>query len=60
VLLFFIDGAQLYAHKASDYWIYIWVILDLRPGLRYKKKFVVPGGIIPGPNRYGGYGLPEC
>lgn len=50
VLLFSIDGAQLYAHKASDCWIYIWVILDLRPGLRYKKKFVVPGGFIPGPN----------
>ncbi|KAJ7617321.1 hypothetical protein FB45DRAFT_1034612 [Roridomyces roridus] len=49
VLLFSIDGAQLYAHKESDCWIYIWIILDLRPGLRYKKKFVIPGGFIPGP-----------
>ncbi|KAJ7820012.1 hypothetical protein B0H14DRAFT_3876438 [Mycena olivaceomarginata] len=37
LLLFSIDSAQLYAHKASDCWIYIWVILDLRPRLRYKK-----------------------
>jgi len=47
VLLFSIDGAQLFAHKASDCWIYIWVILDLDPRIRYKKKYVLPGGIIP-------------
>ncbi len=26
------------------------VILNLSPDLRYKKKYVIPGGIIPGPN----------
>lgn len=51
VLIFSIDGAQLYAHKASDCWIYIWVLFDLSPDERYKKKHVLPGGFIPGPNK---------
>jgi hypothetical protein len=49
VLLFSIDGAQLYQSKASDTWIYIWVILDHAPDRRYTKKLVLPGGFIPGP-----------
>lgn len=51
VLMLSVDGAQLYAHKASDCWIYIWVIMDLSPDERYKKKHVLPGGFIPGPNK---------
>lgn len=51
VLMLSIDGAQLYQSKASDCWIYIWVVLDLPPHLRYKKKHVLPGGFIPGPNK---------
>jgi hypothetical protein len=51
VLMFSLDGAQLYAHKASDCWIYIWVLFDLSPDERYKKKHVLPGGFIPGPNK---------
>ena len=51
VLMFSIDGAQLYAHKASDCWIYIWVIMDFSPEERYKKDFVIPGGFIPGPKK---------
>lgn len=51
VLMFSIDGAQLYAHKASDCWIYIWVIMDFSPEERYKKEFVIPGGFIPGPKK---------
>lgn len=43
-----IDGAQLFEHKASDVWIYIWVIFDLAPDIRYKKKYVLPGGFFPG------------
>ena len=31
ILLFSLDGAQLYEHKQSDCWIYIWVILNLSP-----------------------------
>lgn len=49
-LLFSIDGAQLYAKKASACWIYIWVLLNLSPTRRYKKKHVFIGGFIPGPN----------
>ena len=51
VLMFSIDGAQLYASKASDCWIYIWVILDLPPDIRYQKRYVLPGGFISGPNK---------
>ncbi|KAF8225269.1 hypothetical protein L208DRAFT_1077201, partial [Tricholoma matsutake] len=49
-LLFSMDGTQLYCMKKSDCWIYIWVILDLSPKLHYKKKYVLPGGFIPGLN----------
>ncbi|PBK71782.1 hypothetical protein ARMSODRAFT_987561 [Armillaria solidipes] len=51
VLILSIDGAQLYQNKISDTWIYIWIILDHEPSVRYKKKNVLPGGIIPGPNK---------
>lgn len=50
VLMFAMDGAQLYRDKQSQCWIYIWVIVDLPPELRYKKRYVLPGGFIPGPN----------
>jgi len=50
VLMFSIDGAQLYALKASACWIYIWVLLNLEPSRRYKKQHVFIGGFIPGPN----------
>jgi hypothetical protein len=29
---------------------YIWVVLDHAPDVRYKKRLVLPGGFIPGPN----------
>jgi hypothetical protein len=51
VLLLSIDGAQLYAMKQSDCWMYIWVLCDLDSNLRYKKKYVIPGGTFPGPNK---------
>lgn len=50
VLMFSIDGAQLYAQKLSACWIYIWVLLNLSPTRRYQKKHVLIGGFIPGPN----------
>ncbi|RXW16086.1 hypothetical protein EST38_g9764 [Candolleomyces aberdarensis] len=34
VLMLSIDGAQLYEHKASDCWIYIWVLMDLPPDMQ--------------------------
>ena len=51
VLMLSLDGAQLYRYKMSDCWIYIWVIMDHAPDVRYKKKNVLPGGFIPGPNK---------
>ncbi|KLO11181.1 hypothetical protein SCHPADRAFT_831526, partial [Schizopora paradoxa] len=50
LLMFSLDGAQFYKGKQSDCHIYIWVIFNLSPDLRYKKRYVIPGGIIPGPN----------
>ena len=51
MLMMSFDGAQLYASKVSDCWIYIWVIFDHAPDGRYMKKCVLPGGFIPGPNK---------
>src|SRR5438309_689702 len=51
VLMLSIDGAQLYQSKQSDCWIYIWIVLNLAPNLRYKKHYVLIGAIIPGPNK---------
>lgn len=51
VLMFSIDGAQLYQMKASDCWISIWVIYDISPDRRYKKQYVMPGLFIPGPKK---------
>lgn len=51
VLMISMDGAQLYESKQSDCWIYIWVVMNHAPGDRYKKKYVLPGGFIPGPNK---------
>jgi hypothetical protein len=50
-LMLSLDGAQLYHYKQSDCWIYIWIIMDLPPNIRYHKKSVLIGGIIPGPNK---------
>ncbi|KZP29720.1 hypothetical protein FIBSPDRAFT_815810 [Athelia psychrophila] len=50
-LVLSIDGAQLYRNKVSECWIYIWVVLDHAPGVRYKKRHILPGGFIPGPNK---------
>ncbi|KAG2059895.1 hypothetical protein BDR06DRAFT_873084, partial [Suillus hirtellus] len=51
VLMFSIDGVQLYESKQSDCWIYIWVLFDHSPDQCYQKKHVLPGGIIPDPKR---------
>ncbi|CDO78075.1 hypothetical protein BN946_scf185020.g1 [Trametes cinnabarina] len=51
LLMFSIDGAQLYESKMSDCWVYIWVIYELGPEKRYKKRYVLPGAVIPGPEK---------
>ena len=50
VITFSIDGAKLYRNKDSDCWIYIWLIENLSPDKRFKKRFIIPGAVIPGPN----------
>lgn len=51
ILMFTLDGAQLYQNKQSDCWFFFWVLLNLPPELRYKKQFVLPAGFVPGPNK---------
>ena len=51
LLMILINGAQLFKSKESDFWIYIWVILELSPDHHYKKKHVLLGVIIPGPKK---------
>ncbi|KIK15072.1 hypothetical protein PISMIDRAFT_16793 [Pisolithus microcarpus 441] len=51
LLMISIDGAQLYDSKESDCWIYIWIVLELSPDHRYRKKHVLLGTIIPGPKK---------
>lgn len=46
-----LDGAQLYCDKESDCWIFVYIIHNLPPDLRYKKRFVIPAGFIPGPEK---------
>ena len=46
-----IDGAQLRADQPSEAWIFIWILHNLLPDLRYKKQFVILGAIVPGPNK---------
>lgn len=50
-VIFSMDGAQLFEHKASNCWIYIWILVDVAPDLRYKKKYILPGAIVPGPSK---------
>jgi hypothetical protein len=46
-----LDGAQLYPDKDSDCWIFVYIIHNLPPDLRYKKKLVIPTSFIPGPEK---------
>ncbi|KIJ57877.1 hypothetical protein HYDPIDRAFT_103669 [Hydnomerulius pinastri MD-312] len=51
VLTASLDGAQIFEDKDSDCWIYVWIIMNISPDKRYQKLQVLPGGIIPGPNK---------
>lgn len=51
ILMLSLDGAQLYAYKSLDAWIYIWVIFEHAPNVCYKKRHVLPGAVIPGLNK---------
>ena len=51
ILMFTLDGAQLYQNKKTDCYFFMWVLLNLPPEIRYKKQYVIPAGFIPGPNK---------
>ncbi|KIL54615.1 hypothetical protein M378DRAFT_134374 [Amanita muscaria Koide BX008] len=50
LVMFSWDGAQLYKDKQSDCFFGIWIVLNLSPEIRYKKKYILPALIIPGPS----------
>ena len=50
LVLFSLDGAQLYRDKHSDCYFFVWIILNLSPNFRYKKAYILPGSFVPGPN----------
>jgi hypothetical protein len=43
-----IDSAQLRPNQPSEAWVFIWIFHNLPPQFRYKKRFVIPGSIVPG------------
>ena len=52
ILMFLINGMQLFHNKLSDCWMNIWIIFNLDPKTgHYKKVSVLFGGTIPGPNK---------
>ncbi|KAF8548237.1 hypothetical protein OG21DRAFT_1423449, partial [Imleria badia] len=51
LIMFSIDGMQLYQNKASNCWMSIWVVFNRSPDIQYKKEYVLPGIIISGPNK---------
>jgi hypothetical protein len=51
IVSFSLDGAQLYQNKKSDTWIGIWSIYNYDPATRYTNKHILPGSVIPGPNK---------
>lgn len=46
-----IDGAQLRPDQPSETWVFIWIVHNLPPELRYTKAFVIPSAIVPGPKK---------
>ncbi|KAG1808271.1 uncharacterized protein BJ212DRAFT_1303141 [Suillus subaureus] len=51
ILMISMDGTQLYESKQSDCWIYIWIVMNHALGNHYKKKYILPSGFIPSPNK---------
>ncbi|KAL0057164.1 hypothetical protein AAF712_016206, partial [Marasmius tenuissimus] len=50
VIMMSLNGCQLYKNKTSDCWMYGFVLVNLFPDKRYKKKYFIPSSIFPGPN----------
>lgn len=48
---FAVDGAQLYDSTESDTQIGVWIIQEYNPKTRFKRKYVLPALIVPGPHK---------
>ncbi|KAG6914406.1 hypothetical protein DXG01_000540 [Tephrocybe rancida] len=51
MISFSVDGVQLYQNKKSDTWIGVFLVNNYSPNLCFKQTKVLPGIIIPGPNK---------
>ncbi|KIL54642.1 hypothetical protein M378DRAFT_92151, partial [Amanita muscaria Koide BX008] len=51
IVAFSLDGTQLYCNQESDCWFFMWMVFNLSPDLRYKKRYILPAGFVPGPNK---------
>ncbi|KAF5351556.1 hypothetical protein D9758_007159 [Tetrapyrgos nigripes] len=51
LLMISLDGCQVYRNKTPDCWIYVWLVLNLPVDKCYKKKCIIYGAVIPGPNK---------
>jgi hypothetical protein len=51
VVGFSTDGTQLYEGTESDTTVAVWIIQDYDPTLRFKRKYVLPAFIVPGPKK---------
>uniref|UniRef100_A0A0W0FFK9 Uncharacterized protein n=1 Tax=Moniliophthora roreri TaxID=221103 RepID=A0A0W0FFK9_MONRR len=51
VVMVTLDGCQLYQSKASDCWVFSYILVVLLPDKWYKKKYFIPSAIFPGPNK---------
>jgi hypothetical protein len=50
LLIFSMDGAQLYWNKESDTWFGIATLIDFAPEICHAKEIVLPTFVIGGPN----------
>ncbi|ESK87682.1 hypothetical protein Moror_1876, partial [Moniliophthora roreri MCA 2997] len=51
VVMVTLDGCQLYQSKASDCWVFSYILVVLLPDKWYKKKYFILSAIFPGPNK---------
>ena len=47
ILMFSIDGVQLYCNKTSDCWMYIWVVFNFNPATRRWQSYSVLSSLAP-------------
>lgn len=50
IVIFGVDGLQLYKLKQSDCWLGIYIVMDFNGSIWYGKDFILPEFVVPGPN----------